>query len=635
MLIRRVALQNVRSFLDREELLFDGGISIVVGPNGGGKTNLLDTVVIMVRRYLFASMYAVHAPTADNAVRYEFRHNDVLNNMVLERHSSGDPREQIVEIEVEVTDKDVHSMRTMQADADRLLALASGKYINLTLGRAKNWQFDGIHKGARFVYTLKNGGMHIDGGQPGQHFLEFLQTFEMDSRLREEYELAPLATPLVYLPVNRSASGFQASVQLASFNDHETKRHIDGASSRSGTQIVSLAIGRLAQRYRLLLEKDNRLANDEFRKDPSLVQLTQLLADLGYEWSLVTINPLQNLYDIQLKKQGSAFLVGSASSGERELLTYLFAIFALNVRDALIIVDEPELHLHPKWQKILLQLFVKLSELTGNQFLLATHAPTFISPESIQFVSRVFSQNQRSHIVRLEREALPQAKFLLNVVNSQNNERIFFADKVVLVEGISDRIFFEALLDHYGRKDSGQRIIEVVSVGGKHFFDKYARILKACKTDFSIVADLDYIEQVGTGEIKKLFSVDARDIKVDVIDNIKSKDAEALVAAIEGSINTGDWGASRDVWEYIKSRRRVLKIDMSGAEQQQLQKFIEEKYAERLYLLSKGSLEAYLPVGHASKDLELLLNLLAEENFIEKLNQRPELEIITKRLLQD
>jgi putative ATP-dependent endonuclease of OLD family len=57
MLVRKVAIENVRSFLDRAELMLDGPITIVIGPNGGGKTNLLDTVVIMLRRYLFASMH--------------------------------------------------------------------------------------------------------------------------------------------------------------------------------------------------------------------------------------------------------------------------------------------------------------------------------------------------------------------------------------------------------------------------------------------------------------------------------------------------------------------------------------------------------------------------------------------------
>lgn len=41
MFVRRIAIENVRSFLDRREIRFEGGISILIGPNGGGKTNLL------------------------------------------------------------------------------------------------------------------------------------------------------------------------------------------------------------------------------------------------------------------------------------------------------------------------------------------------------------------------------------------------------------------------------------------------------------------------------------------------------------------------------------------------------------------------------------------------------------------
>lgn len=39
MKLRRVRVENVRSFLEPAELLLDGDISIIIGPNGGGKTN--------------------------------------------------------------------------------------------------------------------------------------------------------------------------------------------------------------------------------------------------------------------------------------------------------------------------------------------------------------------------------------------------------------------------------------------------------------------------------------------------------------------------------------------------------------------------------------------------------------------
>lgn len=635
MLIRRVAIENVRSFLDRAELMLDGPITIVIGPNGGGKTNLLDTVVIMLRRYLFASKYAVSAPTAEQPNRYEIRQNDALNNMILERHSAGAGLTQLVEVEVEVTSIDMNNMRAMQADADRLTELASKKYYNLTVSDAKSWKLEEISAGRKFVYRIFNGALQQDGGTAGTSFLQYLQMFEMDGKLRDEFELAALSTPLVYLPVNRAAAGFQSNIELAGYNEFETKRHSDAASSRSATSIVSLAVGRLAQKYRMLLEKDKGVAAREFRDDANLKELTKLLSELGYEWLLETINPLKNQYDVRLKKQGSSFLVGAASSGERELLTYLFAIFALNVRDALIIVDEPELHLHPKWQRTLLHLFIRLAESTGNQFLLATHSPTFVSPESIQFVSRVFSSQQKSHILRLNTSELPEARHLLNIVNSQNNERLFFADEVILVEGLSDRIFFEAVLDRHGRSASSKSILEVISVGGKGFFESYAKVLQACEIPYSIIADLDYVEQVGTHRIKELFKLDTREIKTDVIENVKSLDGDALVQAIEQALSSGCWDHAAQTWDYIKARRRQLRKDLSAGEAAELDVFLKSKREERVYILSRGTLENYLPLGHAAKEMDKLIRLLNRTDFWEQLPQdgRDELDSIANELL--
>lgn len=635
MLLRKVAIQNVRSFLDRAELLLDGPITIVIGPNGGGKTNLLDTVVVLLRRYLFASMYAAPNPTPEQPTRHEFRANDVLNNMVLERHSGSDGRDQIVEAEIEVTVKDLENMRSMQRDAPRLTELAKGKYFNINLLNSANWRVADIAPGTSFTYRLLNGGFQPTGGDGAASFLQYLQTFEMDGRLREEYELSPLSNPLIYLPVNRTAQGIQSTVELASYNEFESKRQSDATSSRQSSPIVNLAIGRMAQKYRLLQEKDNRLAKDQFREDPNYVELTRLLRDLGYEWALATIDPLKNRYDVQLTKQGSSFLVSAASSGEKELLTYLFAIFALNVRDALIIVDEPELHLHPKWQKSLLKLFIQLADSTGNQFLLATHSPTFVSPESIHYVSRVFSRNQRSHILRLDTKTLPEGKHLLHVVNSQNNERLFFADEVLLVEGLSDRIFFEAVLDRFGRADSSRPILEVIGVGGKGLFEAYSSVLRACQIEHSTIADLDYIEQVGTEQTKQLFRVDARDIKEDVLENVKSLDADALVSAIETAVVTGDWSHAAEVWAYIKSRRRALRRDLNTEQRALLEHFLKEQRGSRLYLLSLGPLEAYLPLGVRSKDIDKLIRFTGMSDWWQSLASpgREELEEIALALL--
>lgn len=636
MLLRRITVENVRSFLDRTELTLEGPISILIGPNGGGKTNLLDIGVILLRRYLFASMYPAHAPTPEQEDRYEFRQNDALNAMMLEPHSNGVGKPQRVEVEIEVTARDRDNMVAMKNEAVELNKKAQKKYFNLQIQRAAQWQVDQISPGMRFTYCWIPNALQASEGVAAQ-FREYMNNFEVDSLLRAEFEVAALSTPMIYLPVSRSVQGFHSRVELAGYNDFEQKRQTDASISRTAGSIVPLAIGRLAQKFRLLLEKDAGDARKLFKNDPNLRELTKLLGELGYEWELETINPLKNSFDIRLKKQGSSFLVGAASSGERELLTYLFAIFSLNVRDALIVVDEPELHLHPQWQKTLLALFVRLANSTGNQFLLATHSPTFVSPESIEYVSRVFSRNQQSHILRLPKTNLPDAKHLLQIVNSQNNEGIFFADEVVLVEGLSDRIFFEALLDGFGRGTTYKSTVEVISVGGKYLFKAYEELLSACQVPYSIIADLDYIEEIGSDDIKGLLKVDEAEIKKDVIDNIKSNDGTALVARIDEAMATGSWDDAQATWTYIKSRRKKLRADLKEPEKEALQQFILGRRAERIYLLKEGTLEAYLPEGCRGKDIDKLIRFIAGPDFWSELSPdaQKELDEIARLLLPD
>ncbi|MFT9073191.1 AAA family ATPase [Gluconobacter potus] len=636
MLIRKIAVENVRSFLERQEMAFEGPISIIVGPNGGGKTNLLDTIVTMLRRYLIATRYPIEFNSGTENAFWQLQQNNMLNQLILEKHSHAPEKPQIVEVTIEVSGTDLDNMTRIKNDADELWKNQTLKYNSNPWKETSKWDIDAIKTGSHITFVWENGILAENEQKSASDFLEYLRLFEFDNSQRSELKKEPLQLPMIYLPVSRTSTAFQSRVSLSGFNDLEEKQRLDTITSRSGgTNIVQLAIGRLGKRYRRLELDDNTSVKTAFYADDKLKALTAALADLGYSWKLETINPDTNEYDVMLTKQGTEFTSGAASSGERELLTYLFAIYALNVRDAVIVVDEPELHLHPRWQKILFTLFDRMSRETGNQFVLATHSPTFISPASIQYVSRVYIEDQKSRIVRLNATDLPNAKHLFNIVNSQNNERLFFCDRVILVEGLSDRMFFEKVLERLGQ-DEHRDVIEIVSVGGKGLFESYKKLLKACHVPSTTIADLDYIEQVGTGEIKRLFRINVGEIKKDVIENVSSLDGATLVARIEEAMISGDWADAVSVWEYIKSRRRMLKPDLSQDEEAALNSSLLSLREDGINILSRGALEDYLPAGHRGKDLEKLIAFLEQPDFWDQLPrpQRDEIENLVKSILR-
>ncbi|MFD2755290.1 AAA family ATPase [Comamonas terrae] len=613
MKLRRVRVENVRSFLEPAELLLEGDISIIIGPNGGGKTNLLDTTTTILRRHLLSSIIPRKSATADNPDRHEFVANDMLHSTSLEPHSQGKGREQVVELELEVTSRDIENMASMKASAHDVAARTERKYVGASIREAAEWDLSLLRVGQRFVYRIVNSGLQGTSDSAEHIYQRYLALYEVDAWLRGELGMASLSTPMLSMPINRASNGVQSSVNLSGYNEFDYKRSVDAASSRLGASTMSLAVGRIAKKYRLLEIKDNGSAKKDFRNDPAIQSLTAVLLDLGYAWDLVCTDPMNNSYDIQLEKQGSKFLAGNASSGEKELLTYLFAIYALNVRDALIVIDEPELHLHPRWQKTLLGLFERLALETGNQFLLATHSAVFVSPSSIEYVSRVYSTEQRSAIVRLNNSSLPEPKHLFAIVNSQNNERMFFADKVVLVEGISDRIFFESVFNRLGVTSGTIRTCEVISVGGKGFFAPYAALLEACKVPYAVIADRDYLKQIGSPEIKGFFTLHENEFKKAVIDDPTSTDGDSLLVQLDHAVSTGDLDRLRSLWEHIKLRRGRLQTDLNDHQQHTIRDYIVAKRLEHIFVLSRGSLESYLPEGYKSKQLDKLIRLISTE----------------------
>lgn len=191
----------------------------------------------------------------------------------------------------------------------------------------------------------------------------------------------------------------------------------------------------------------------------------------------------------------------------------------------------------------------------------------------------------------------------------------------MLVEGLHDRIVFERVLDFVAKKYGlNAPSVEIVSIGGKGLFPAYQRLLDACKVSWRVVADRDYIEQIGNKDVKALFVVDAAEIKKDVIDSVKSLDGAALVARIEKAMEDGNWDDAKDLWSYIKSRKVRLKDTLDESERTVLNTFIEQKKAEGIYLLPRGDLEDYLPQGYRSKDTEKLIELVSSSNFWDRLD---------------
>ena len=74
------------------------------------------------------------------------------------------------------------------------------------------------------------------------------------------------------------------------------------------------------------------------------------------------------------------FDINDLSSGEKQLFLRTLSIKMLEPNNSIILIDEPELSLHPKWQQRIIEVYKKIGE--NNQIIIATHSPHILGSVS-------------------------------------------------------------------------------------------------------------------------------------------------------------------------------------------------------------------------------------------------------------
>lgn len=73
---------------------------------------------------------------------------------------------------------------------------------------------------------------------------------------------------------------------------------------------------------------------------------------------------------------GKEFDITGLSSGEKQLFLRALSLKFLEVNNSVILIDEPEISLHPQWQRKIIDVYESIGE--NNQFIIATHSPHII-----------------------------------------------------------------------------------------------------------------------------------------------------------------------------------------------------------------------------------------------------------------
>lgn len=147
--------------------------------------------------------------------------------------------------------------------------------------------------------------------------------------------------------------------------------------------------------YEVMYKKGNINSRNNFIYELNLDISSDDVVELLPEFAVLAEYDLIDLEDIEFTKKnnGSCFLLTEASSGELCILFNILSVAGAISDDSVILLDEPELSLHPEWQCDFLPLLERIfSNYKRCHFIVATHSP--------QIVSSVSASN--SYVVNLE-----------------------------------------------------------------------------------------------------------------------------------------------------------------------------------------------------------------------------------------
>jgi len=311
-------------------------------------------------------------------------------------------------------------------------------------------------------------------------------------------------------------------------------------------------------------EKFNRADLSEIK-----IQLLDLAAP--YTEAFLGVLSKDKLTTIRLSDLGS---------GVDFLFTILFLRqIASQSRGSIIYcIDEPELSLHPQWQKSLFEILKE--EAKSKQIFIATHSLHFIDPSILRNIKKFDLVDDKITISSFTEEQLTDKK--INDLFSLENRELLFSRSIVLVEGWEDRVRIRKFLQSQNN--------DIFVLDGLQNLERVKTVCSALNIKFKAVVDLDYlrnyanlIPDLTAEEISSLEEIKELDGMLQLTSEEKTKKE---ISKIKNSI-------SENKLKLLSSKIKA-KMGTDVKYKGEIDKKISELKKDNIFVLPSGMIEDYL-----------------------------------------
>lgn len=581
MKINKLKISNVLSFKHYDdfsqcpEINFKENLNILIGTNGSGKTTVLEVLNFIFSRTLLhqysfnESLFDQRGTNPQNLNEVIFAQPQNYSGLRLDPNWNTPNHVRKLNIEMRLDAIDKENIQNLQQSGvmQKILVQAnrfskSGPEIQKMISNSASrdvYEFDITLK----TDPQKTFSVSVTGGEDfGSLYLKNLVLLKFLIRTHNIQnpadQIIDIADSFVSIGSYRNYNQFTNRVAL---NGQTANQQIDGLlagdKQKSLNQVVpsepaifGVVRLQLAKKHfddaltnsseQALTDANNQEFLKKINKKLELVNLKIELefikqASWEYGFKLVDLKRSEVISDINL-----------LSSGQKAILHLVLESYGRGeMKGGVVIIDEPELHLHYQFQHEYLQIIESLNKELDSQFILVTHSESLITSKTIDSVTRFTLDDTRSSIFFSPVISTDQ-KWLVKILDNTKSSFVFFANKVVLVEGDTDRYFFREALSYLFPEQNHQ--VAILDISGKGDYEKWKTFFELFGLKVYFIGDLDC-------SFKHIYSSEN---------------------------------------PYKLSQQEI--VDGFKCTHPDLISQIESKYADRIFILKEGDLEHYLGI---------------------------------------
>lgn len=575
MKIKSLKISNILSFkyvadiATASEISFEENLNIIIGENGAGKSTALEIINFLFKRILF-KQYNVNQDLYRQRTTIQFNdrkqiltpaNNQTYSGFRLEPNWNTETQAQVIRIFVKLDEIDIENIENLKVNLPKLNTIGS-YYATKELGSSFIYQTDytfdvTLNKQANnYSFTLSSGSQDF-GYEYITEYNFYKELIEFHNLENPDASMAQLYESFTLISSYRNYHAFNVSVSLRDQHPSQQIQQIKSqdyskslnANDQNEPSIFGLVRLRVAEKhFGLISGKLSEAECEEMaNKLPFILAINKRLKVINLECKIKLLDLRTWQYTFQfydLRRDQHLNDVNSLSAGQKAITHLVFEAYGRgDLKGGVVIIDEPEIHLHYQFQNEYLQVIRELNKDQHCQYILVTHSEALINSSTISQVKR-FSLDNNGFTKIKSPSLTTNERTLIKILDNTRSTYAFFSKKVVLVEGDTDRYFLKSIIIE--KYPDQEQIVAVLYMGGKGGYNEWSKLFKSFGLSVYAVCDLDFL-------INTYYPAD------------KGKRVKTTIEVEDFKIRNPDWEAK-----------------------------IEEKYSEGVFVLKNGDLEHYL-----------------------------------------